>query len=81
MNPCTLTNFFASAGTPKDGGILPRSLDVIFGHIRGHQYPKMNLKPYLGNDVMKLDPAQVKQEETTKAAFLSSLKEVKTKTI
>ncbi|XP_040210160.1 kinesin-like protein KIF20A isoform X2 [Rana temporaria] len=72
---------FTIQGTPKDGGILPRSLDVIFGHIRGHQYTKMNLKPYLGNDVMKLDPAQVKQEETTKAAFLSSLKEDGMKTV
>ncbi|XP_077348841.1 kinesin-like protein KIF20A [Lithobates pipiens] len=72
---------FTIQGTPKDGGILPRSLDVIFGHIRGRQYPKMTLKPYLGNDVMKLDPAQVKQEEATKAALLSSLKEDGMKTV
>ncbi|XP_073488927.1 kinesin-like protein KIF20A [Aquarana catesbeiana] len=72
---------FTIQGTPKDGGILPRSLDVIFAHIRGRQYPKMTLKPYLGNDVMKLDPAQVKQEEATKAALLSSLKEDGMKTV
>ncbi|KAM3929174.1 kinesin-like protein KIF20A [Leptodactylus fuscus] len=66
---------FTIQGTPKDGGILPRSLDVVFDHIRGRQYTKMNLKPYLGNDVMKLDPAQIKQEETMKASLLSSLKE------
>ncbi|XP_069816132.1 kinesin-like protein KIF20A isoform X1 [Dendropsophus ebraccatus] len=66
---------FTIQGTPKDGGILPRSLDVVFDHIRGRQYVKMNLKPYLGNDVMKLDPAQVKQEESMKASLFSSLKE------
>ncbi|XP_068090878.1 kinesin-like protein KIF20A [Hyperolius riggenbachi] len=66
---------FTIQGAPKDGGILPRSLDVIFGHIEGQQYQKMNLKPYLGNDVMKLEPAQVKQEEATKTLLLSSLKE------
>ncbi|XP_018415616.1 PREDICTED: kinesin-like protein KIF20A [Nanorana parkeri] len=72
---------FTIQGTPKDGGILPRSLDVIFGYIRGRQYPKMTLKPYLGNDVMKLDPAQVKQEEAAKASLLSSLKEDGLKTV
>ncbi|XP_053321941.1 kinesin-like protein KIF20A [Spea bombifrons] len=66
---------FTIQGTPKDGGILPRSLDVIFSYVRGRQYPKMNLKPYLGNDVMKLDPTQVKQEEAMKMLLLSSLKE------
>ncbi|XP_073187231.1 kinesin-like protein KIF20A isoform X3 [Lepidochelys kempii] len=62
-------------GSPKDGGILPRSLDMIFHHIRGRQYLKMNLKPYLSNDVKKLDVTQVKQEGTIKAAVLASLKE------
>ncbi|KAG8570811.1 hypothetical protein GDO81_011431 [Engystomops pustulosus] len=72
---------FTIQGTPKDGGILPRSLDVVFDHIKGRQYAKMNLKPYLGNDVMKLDPSQVKQEEATKASLLSSLKEDHMKTV
>ncbi|XP_040288729.1 kinesin-like protein KIF20A [Bufo bufo] len=72
---------FTIQGTPKDRGILPRSLDVVFGHIRGRQYVKMNLKPYLGNDIMKLDPAQVKQEEVLKAALFSSLKEDGMKTL
>ncbi|KAM4688937.1 LOW QUALITY PROTEIN: kinesin-like protein KIF20A [Discoglossus pictus] len=66
---------FTIQGTPKDGGILPRSLDVVFNHIGGRHYPKMNLKPYLSSDVMKLDPAQVKQEEALKASLLNSLKE------
>ncbi|XP_075440349.1 kinesin-like protein KIF20A isoform X2 [Ascaphus truei] len=66
---------FTIQGSPKDGGILPRSLDVIFNHIKGRQYPKMNLKPHLGSDVMKLDAAQVKQEEAMKASLLATLKE------
>ncbi|XP_075067466.1 kinesin-like protein KIF20A [Mixophyes fleayi] len=72
---------FTIQGSPKDGGILPRALDVIFDHIRGRQYPKMNLKPYLGNDVMKLEPTQVKQEEAIKAAILSTVKEDGMKTV
>ncbi|NXX20369.1 KI20A protein, partial [Podargus strigoides] len=67
---------FTVQGTSKDFGILPRSLDVIFNHIRGRQYLKMDFKPYLSNDVKKLEEAQVKQEEAIKTAILSSLKEV-----
>ncbi|NXO16459.1 KI20A protein, partial [Oriolus oriolus] len=67
---------FTIQGTSKDLGILPRSLDVIFNHIRGRHYLKMNFKPYLSNDVKKLEDEQVKQEETLKTAILASLKEV-----
>ncbi|KFQ27400.1 Kinesin-like KIF20A, partial [Merops nubicus] len=67
---------FTIQGTSKDLGILPRSLEVIFNHIRGRQYPKMNFKPCLSNEVKKLEDAQVKQEEAIKTALLASLKEV-----
>ncbi|NXN01846.1 KI20A protein, partial [Sylvia borin] len=67
---------FTIQGTSKDLGILPRSLDVIFNHIRGRRYLKMNFKPYLSNDVKKLEDEQVKQEEALKASILASLKEV-----
>ncbi|NXG58564.1 KI20A protein, partial [Hemiprocne comata] len=67
---------FTIQGTSKDGGILPRSLAVIFNHIRGRHYLKMNFKPCLSNDVKKLGDAQVKQEEAIKTAILASLKEV-----
>ncbi|NXF11522.1 KI20A protein, partial [Smithornis capensis] len=67
---------FTIQGTSKDLGILPRSLDVIFNHIRGRHYLKMNFKPYLSNDVKKLEDAEVKQEEALKTAILASLKEV-----
>ncbi|CAN8183991.1 unnamed protein product [Coccothraustes coccothraustes] len=67
---------FTIQGTSKDLGILPRSLDVIFNNIRGRHYLKMNFKPYLSNDVKKLEDEQVKQEEALKTALLASLKEV-----
>ncbi|NWW65750.1 KI20A protein, partial [Ifrita kowaldi] len=67
---------FTIQGSSKDLGILPRSLDVIFNHIRGRHYLKMNFKPCLSNDVKKLEDEQVKQEEALKTAILASLKEV-----
>ncbi|NXX44631.1 KI20A protein, partial [Tricholaema leucomelas] len=67
---------FTIQGTSKDFGVLPRSLDVIFNHIRGRQYQKMNFKPHLSNEVKKLEDVQVKQEVAIKAAILASLKEV-----
>ncbi|KFV94059.1 Kinesin-like KIF20A, partial [Eurypyga helias] len=67
---------FTIQGTSKDFGILPRSLDVIFNHIRGRHYLKMNFKPYMSSDVKKLEDAQIKQEEAIKTAILASLKEV-----
>ncbi|KFQ76798.1 Kinesin-like KIF20A, partial [Phaethon lepturus] len=70
---------FTIQGTSKDFGILPRSLDVIFNHIRGRHYLKMNFKPYLSNDVKKLEDAQIRQEEAIKTAILASLKEVSDK--
>ncbi|XP_069710219.1 kinesin-like protein KIF20A [Phaenicophaeus curvirostris] len=66
---------FTIQGTSKDLGIVPRSLDVIFNHIRGRHYLKMNFKPYMNNGVKKLEDAQVKQEEALKTAILASLKE------
>nr|XP_021148648.1 kinesin-like protein KIF20A isoform X3 [Columba livia]XP_021148649.1 kinesin-like protein KIF20A isoform X3 [Columba livia] len=67
---------FTIQGTSKDVGILPRSVDVIFNHIRGRQYLKMNFKPYLSTAVKKLEEAQAKQEEAIKSAVLASLKEI-----
>nr|XP_023673997.1 kinesin-like protein KIF20A [Paramormyrops kingsleyae] len=62
-------------GSPKDPGILPRALDVIFDYIKGKQYDQMDLKPYLSCDVQYLGPDQVKQERNVKAAVFSLLKE------
>ncbi|XP_070784565.1 kinesin-like protein KIF20A [Enoplosus armatus] len=62
-------------GTPKDPGILPRVLDATFHYIGGHQYEGMDLKPYLRNDAQYLDPDQVKQERSAKAAIFATVKE------
>ncbi|CAJ0968882.1 unnamed protein product [Ranitomeya imitator] len=64
---------FTIQGTPKDGGILPRSLDVVFDHMKGRHYEKMNLKPYLGNDVMMLDAAQDSMKTVLNTGNLRSL--------
>lgn len=64
-------------GTPKEPGILPRVLDATFHYIEGYQYEGMDLKPYLRNDVQYLDPDQVKQERSAKAAIFASVKEVR----
>ncbi|GIY18875.1 kinesin-like protein KIF23 [Caerostris darwini] len=36
---------YTMAGTPQDGGLLPRSLDVIFNSIKDCQAPKFVFKP------------------------------------
>ncbi|XP_015270754.1 PREDICTED: kinesin-like protein KIF20A [Gekko japonicus] len=66
---------FTVHGCPKDGGILPRALEMIFSHVRGRQYQKMDLKPCFSNLIKRLDDMQTKREESIKAALLASLKE------
>uniref|UniRef100_A0A8C2T959 Kinesin-like protein n=1 Tax=Coturnix japonica TaxID=93934 RepID=A0A8C2T959_COTJA len=57
-------------GSIKDGGILPRSLAVIFNSVGDRLYQSMDLKPSLCNDVIWLDSRQVRQEETKKQSML-----------
>ncbi|KAM9065425.1 kinesin-like protein KIF20A [Sarcophilus harrisii] len=59
-------------GSNKDGGILPRSLSVIFNSIQNQLYPASDLKPSFANEVIWLDSKQVKQEEVKKSALLNS---------
>lgn len=66
-----------SPGTLKEPGILPRVLDSAFHHMHGRQYDGMDLKPHLRSAVRHLDPEQVKQERSAKAAILASVKEVR----
>ncbi|XP_069007202.1 kinesin-like protein KIF20A [Embiotoca jacksoni] len=66
---------FTIQGTSKEPGILPRMLDATFHYIGGHQYEGMDLKPYLRNDAQYLDPDQLKQERSAKAAIFASVKE------
>ncbi|KAL8212223.1 UNVERIFIED_CONTAM: Kinesin-like protein kif20a [Gekko kuhli] len=57
-------------GTQADGGILPRSLAIIFNSIGTRLYQATVLKPFLSCEVIKLDSKQVHQEETKKQALL-----------
>lgn len=52
-------------------------LDATFHYMEGHQYEGMDLKPHLRNDAQYLDPDQVKQERSAKAAIFASVKEVR----
>ncbi|XP_061216260.1 kinesin-like protein KIF20A [Neopsephotus bourkii] len=57
-------------GSNKDGGILPRSLAVIFNSVGDRLYKAMDLKPFLSNEVVWLDSKQVRLEETKKQTML-----------
>ncbi|XP_038627149.1 kinesin-like protein KIF20A [Tachyglossus aculeatus] len=59
-------------GTQKDGGILPRSLALIFSSIRGQLAAGAALKPLLSHEVVRLDGRQGRQEEARKQALLSA---------
>lgn len=59
-----------ASGSIKDGGILPRSLAVIFNSVGDRLYQAMDLKPSLSNEVIWLDSRQVRQEETKKQTML-----------
>ncbi|KAF7249513.1 Kinesin-like protein KIF20A [Varanus komodoensis] len=57
-------------GSGTDGGILPRSLGIIFSSIGTRLYRATDLKPCLSCEVTWLDSKQVRQEETKKKALL-----------
>ena len=59
-------------GTPKDGGILPRSLDVIFNSISDRKYTTPDLKPSLFQGIAKLDAAEVQKEESLRNLIFQS---------
>nr|XP_055157584.1 kinesin-like protein KIF20A isoform X1 [Nyctereutes procyonoides] len=58
-------------GTIKDGGILPRSLALIFNSLQGQLHPTPDLKPILFNEVIWLDSKQMRQEEMKKLSLLN----------
>ncbi|XP_062977118.1 kinesin-like protein KIF20A [Elgaria multicarinata webbii] len=57
-------------GSGTDGGILPRSLGIIFNSIGTRLYRATDLKPFLSSEVTWLDSRQIRQEETKKQALL-----------
>lgn len=69
MNP-QLAAAVLPSGSNKDGGILPRSLAVIFNSVGDRLYQGMDLKPSLSNEVVWLDSRQVRQEEAKKQTML-----------
>ncbi|KAM5300086.1 kinesin-like protein KIF20A [Ctenodactylus gundi] len=58
-------------GNTKDGGILPRSLALIFNSLQGQLHPTADLKPSLSNEVIWLDSKQIRQEEMKKLSLLN----------
>ncbi|XP_012875885.1 PREDICTED: kinesin-like protein KIF20A isoform X1 [Dipodomys ordii] len=58
-------------GTIKDGGILPRSLALIFNSLQGQLHSTPDLKPLLSNEVIWLDSKQIRQEEMKKMSLLN----------
>ncbi|KAM4677885.1 kinesin-like protein KIF20A isoform 2-T2 [Discoglossus pictus] len=61
-------------GSSKDGGVLPRSLALVFNSAQDRLYKSSDLKP-LSNEVIWLDSKQVRQEEIKKMSLLSNLRE------
>ncbi|XP_052285989.1 kinesin-like protein KIF20B isoform X2 [Dreissena polymorpha] len=57
-------------GNPKDAGILPRALDVLFNSIHGKQWNGMDLKPQMFTEVVRLSPEQEQHEKRMKEATL-----------
>ncbi|XP_018424727.1 PREDICTED: kinesin-like protein KIF20A isoform X3 [Nanorana parkeri] len=61
-------------GTNKDGGILPRSIALIFNSAQDRLYKSSDLKP-LSNEVIWLDSKQVRQEELKKISLICNFRE------
>ncbi|CAH1784367.1 unnamed protein product [Owenia fusiformis] len=57
-------------GNPKDAGILPRTLDVLFNSIQGRQWGGMSLKPRMFSDIVKLSTRQEAAEQKVKDSVM-----------
>lgn len=55
-----------SAGEPRDAGILPRALDVLFNSINNKQVSGYDLKPKMFMDVVKLNKEEADEEKRVK---------------
>ncbi|NXG51311.1 KI20B protein, partial [Psilopogon haemacephalus] len=62
-------------GTEVDGGILPRTMDLVFKTIQGKLYTAMDLKPHRCRDYIKLNKEQVREESAIKNSVLRLTKE------
>ncbi|XP_076154133.1 uncharacterized protein kif20bb isoform X2 [Alosa pseudoharengus] len=66
---------FTFLGPEADGGIVPRSLRVIFHSIEGRIYTQNNIKPHRCMDFTRLTKDQQDEEFTSKKNLLRRLKE------
>ncbi|XP_062859907.1 kinesin-like protein KIF20B [Trichomycterus rosablanca] len=66
---------FTFLGPESDGGILPRSLNVIFNSIEGRIYNQNNIKPHRCIDFTRLTRDQQEEEAKMKRNLLRRYKE------
>lgn len=59
-----------NAGEPRDAGILPRALDVLFNSINNKQVSGYDLKPKMFMDVVKLNKEEADEEKRLKEKTL-----------
>ncbi|GAB1608160.1 hypothetical protein Ahia01_001100200 [Argonauta hians] len=62
-------------GSQKEPGILPRTLETIFSHVSGKLWDRLDLKPKLYSDVIKLSPRCELEEKRKKEELLGNLDE------
>lgn len=68
---------FLLPGPESDGGILPRSLNVIFNSIEGRVYAQNNIKPHRCRDFTRLTKDQQDEDSTNKRNLMRLSKEVR----
>ncbi|XP_020310170.2 kinesin-like protein KIF20A isoform X2 [Oncorhynchus kisutch] len=66
---------FTLLGPESDGGILPRSLNMIFNSIEGRVYTRNDVKPHRCRDFTRLTKFQQDEETTNKLNLLRLSKE------
>ncbi|XP_042161540.1 kinesin-like protein KIF20B isoform X2 [Oncorhynchus tshawytscha] len=66
---------FTFLGPEANGGILPRSLNLIFNSIEGRVYDQMTIKPQRCREFIRLTKDQQSEEATNKRNLFRLLKE------
>nr|XP_046224435.1 kinesin-like protein KIF20B isoform X3 [Oncorhynchus gorbuscha] len=66
---------FTFLGPEANGGILPRSLNVIFNSIEGRVYDQMTIKPQRCREFIRLTKDQQREEATNKRNLFRLIKE------
>lgn len=63
-------------GSDADGGILPRSLNLIFNSIEERIYTQINIKPHRCREFTRLTKDQQDEEAASKRNIMRFFKEV-----